>query len=148
MGEGTDPTTVPVEELNKLQSDYDDLTKKHDDLKAEHDALKDKHDKLEKEHKTATEKLTAFVKVEKDQVIKDILEKAKEKAWDQKDLEEMDLEQLKLILKAVDSAKATAPHKGIRATAGGEGIGEGGLTVGDLFHTPFENPSVQPGGAE
>lgn len=144
---------VPVEELNKLQSDFDALETEHEALKTEHEALKTEHDTLKEKYKDVDldevqgvrERLAAFEKAAKDQVVKEILERAKEKAWDQEELGKMDIDQLKLILKAVDSAKGTATYKGVRSS-GAAGESDGKLTVGDLYHAPLENPVVKPGG--
>ena len=150
----TDGTTVPVEELQKLQSDYDTLEKDHETLKTEHEELTTEHDALKEKFKDVDldevqgvrDKLAAFVKAEKDQAIKVILAKAKADAWKEDELKEMGIDQLKLILKAVDSAKSTTSFKGVRPS-GAAGEGEKLLTVGDLYHTPFDNPVVKPGGA-
>jgi len=152
-----DDTMVPVEELNKLQSDFDALEKEHETLKTEHEALKTEHDELKEKYKDVDleeiqgvrDRLAAFEKAAKDQVVKDILERAKEKAWDQEELKKMGIDQLKLILKAVDSAKGTASFKGVRsagAASDRESSFDGKLTVGDLYHASFENPIVKPGG--
>ena len=152
---------VPVEELNKLQSDFDALETEHNTLKTEHETLKTEHEALKIGHDVLKEKyndvdleeiqgvrdrLDAFVKAEKDQAIKGILAKVKDDAWKEDELKEMGIDQLKLILKAVDSAKGTATYKGVRPS-GAAGEGEKILTVGNLYHTPFENPVVNPGGA-
>ena len=147
-------TTVPIEELNKLQSDFDALEKEHNALKTEHETLKTEHDTLKEKYKDVDldeiqgvrDRLAAFGKAAKDQFVKDILERAKEDAWKEEELREMSIDQLKLILKAVDSVKGTATYKGVRPS-GAADKDFGKLTAGDLYHTPFENPTVKPGGA-
>ena len=157
----TEDTTVPIEELNKLQSDFDALETEHNTLKTEHETLKTEHEALKIGHDVLKEKyndvdleeiqgvrdrLAAFEKAAKDQIVKDIRERAKEEAWKEEELKEMSIDQLKLILKAVDSAKGTASFKGVRPS-GAADKDFGKLTVGDLYHTPCENPVVKPGGA-
>jgi hypothetical protein len=76
----------------------------------------------------ATKTLTAYVEREKETAIKSILEKAN---LCEEELKKLDLAQLKLVQKSIDSVKGTVKY--IRS-AGAEGKGESKLTVGDLYH--------------
>jgi hypothetical protein len=86
------------------------------------------NEKLRQTIAEAMQTLTAYVEKEKQATIKDILEKAN---LSEEDLKKLDLAQLKLVQKSVNSVKGTV--KNIRS-AGPESRSESGLTVGDLFH--------------
>jgi hypothetical protein len=81
--------------LQKLQSDFDVLEKEHETLKLDHETLKTEHvevtterDALQEKYKGVDleevqgvrDRLAEFVKAEKDQAIKIILERAKDDA--------------------------------------------------------------------
>jgi len=97
-------------------------------LKARITELENENEKLKATMAEATKTLTAYVEKEKESAVKAILEKAN---LCEEELKKLDLAQLKLVLKSVDSVKGTV--KNIRS-AGAEGRSESGLTVGDLFH--------------
>jgi chromosome segregation ATPase len=90
--------------------------------------LEAENEKLKTAIAEATETLVGYVEKEKEAAIKDILEKAN---FCEDELKRLDLAQLKLVQKSVNSVKGTV--KNIRS-AGAEGRSESGLTVGDLYH--------------
>jgi prefoldin subunit 5 len=109
------------ENKGKAQEDVEALKAKITELHAE-------NEKLKKAVAEATQTLTAYVEREKEAVIKQILEKAN---LSEDELKKLDLPQIKLMQKTVDSVKGTV--KNIRSA--GEGNSEeSGLTVGCLYH--------------
>jgi len=151
MGEDENPT-VPMEDHQKLQSDYDALVQENDSLKTEHetvktekDQLQEKFDSLETEHKETKDKLAVFEQAEKDKLIKDIQEKSKKESWTEDELKELEIDQLKLVLKAVDNVERSR-FKGIQP-GGSAAAPDNKLTVGDLYHKPYIDPPVTPGGS-
>jgi len=91
--------------------------------------LDSENQKLRQTLDEASKTLKVYVDREKEATIKVILEKAD---WSKEDLDKMDLPQLKLIEKAVDSTKGTV--KNIRSAGAEASEGEGKLTVGCLYH--------------
>jgi len=151
MGEEENPT-VPAEDHQKLQSDYDALVQENDSLKTEHetvktdkDQLQEKFDTLETENKETIAKLAVFEQAEKDQLINDIQEKSKKESWTEDELKKLEIDQLKLVLKAVDNVEKSR-FKGIQAGTSATAPGSK-LTVGDLYHKPYAIPPVTPGGS-
>lgn len=106
------------------------------ELEAENQQLKERVAELEAENERlrqalgeAGDTLKAYVEKEKAIAIKQILEKAN---WNREELERLDLPQLKLIQKSIDSVKGTV--KNIRSAGAGSSKRDSGLTVGDLYH--------------
>lgn len=97
-------------------------------LNAKITELTTENEKLKTAIAEATQTLAGYVEKEKEAAIKDILEKAN---FCEDELKRLDLAQLKLVQKSVDSVKGTV--KNIRS-AGPESRSESGLTVGDLYH--------------
>ena len=97
-------------------------------LKARIAELEAENEKLKTAVAEATQTLTAYVEREKEAVIKQILEKAN---LSEDELKKLDLPQIKLMQKTVDSVKGTV--KNLRSACVGN-TSEGGLTVGDLYH--------------
>jgi len=97
-------------------------------LKARIAEFEAENEKLRQTIAEAMQTLTAYVEKEKQATIKDILEKAN---LSEDELKRLDLAQLKLVQKSVNSVKGTV--KNIRS-AGAEGRSDSGLTVGDLYH--------------
>jgi len=81
----------------------------------------------------ASNTLKVYVDREKDATIRAIMEKAN---WSREELDEMELPQLKLVEKAVDSAKGTV--KNIRSAGATTSEDEQKLTVGCLYHKESE----------
>jgi len=103
-------------------------TKSVEALKAKITELEAENEKLKKTIEEAMQTLAGYVEKEKEAAIKDILEKAN---FCEDELKKLDLAQLKLVQKSVNSVKGTV--KNIRS-AGAEGRSDSGLTVGDLYH--------------
>jgi len=91
--------------------------------------LDTENQKLRQTLDEASKVLKAYVDREKEATIKAIMEKAN---WNKEDLDKMDLPQLKLVEKAIDSAKGTV--KNIRSAGAEASESEGKLTVGCLYH--------------
>jgi len=91
--------------------------------------LDNENQKLRQTLDEASKTLKVYVDREKEATIKVIMEKAN---WSKEDLDKMDLPQLKLIEKAVDSTKGTV--KNIRSAGAEASEDEGKLTVGCLYH--------------
>jgi len=98
-------------------------------FKAKTAELDSENQKLRQTLDEASKTLKAYVDREKEATIKAIMEKAN---WSKDELDKLDLPQLKLIEKAVDSAKGTV--KNIRSAGAETSEGEGKLTVGCLYH--------------
>jgi len=98
-------------------------------FKAKIAELDSENQKLRQTLDEAGKTLKVYVDREKEATIKAIMEKAN---WSKEDLDKMDLPQLKLIEKAVDSTKGTV--KNIRSAGAEASEGEGKLTVGCLYH--------------
>ena len=109
-------------------SEKEQQTEDVEALKARIAEFEAENQKLRQTIAEALQTLTAYVEKEKQTAIKDILEKAN---FSEDELKRLDLAQLKLVQKSVDSVKGTV--KNIRS-AGAEGRSESGLTVGDLYH--------------
>lgn len=87
------------------------------------------NEKLRKAIGEAGDTLKAYVDREKDTVIKSLLEKTN---WSRDELEKLDLPQLKLVQKAIDSVRGTV--KNIRSAGAVNSEDENKLTVGCLYH--------------
>jgi len=112
------------ESVEAFKAKIADLEKRIVELDGENQKLRQTLDE-------ASKTLKVYVDREKEATIKTILEKAE---WSKDELDKMDLPQLKLILKAVDSAKGTV--KNIRSAGAGASTSEdeNKLTVGCLYH--------------
>ena len=109
------------ENKGKAQEDVEALKEKITELEAE-------NEKLKATMAEATKTLAGYVEKEKEVAIKNIIQKAN---FSEDELKKLDLPQLKLMQKTVDSVKGTV--KNIRSA--GEGNSEeSGLTVGCLYH--------------
>jgi len=97
-------------------------------LKARITELEAENEKLKATMTEATNTLTAYVEKEKEAAIKSILEKAN---LCEDELKKLDLAQLKLVQKSIDSVKGSV--KNIRS-AGAGNTEDTGLTVGCLYH--------------
>lgn len=95
--------------------------------------LDSENQKLRETLDEASRTLKVYVDREKEATIKTIMDKAD---WNKDDLEKMDLPQLKLIAKAVDSVKGTV--KNIRSAVSAANEDENKLTVGCLYHKEGE----------
>ena len=109
-------------------SEKEQQTEDVEALKAKIAEFEAENEKLRQTITEAMQTLTAYVEREKQAAIKDILQKAN---FSEDELKRLDLAQLKLVQKSVDSVKGTV--KNIRS-AGPEGRSDSGLTVGDLYH--------------
>lgn len=98
-------------------------------LKARIAELEAENQKLITAIAEANQTLEVYVAKEKDATIKAILEKAN---LSEDELKKLDLAQLKLVLKSVDSVKGTV--KNVRSAGATTSEGESGLTVGCLYH--------------
>ncbi|MEM3356568.1 MAG: hypothetical protein QW166_01940 [Candidatus Bathyarchaeia archaeon] len=98
-------------------------------LKARIAELEAENEKLKVTITEATKTLTAYVEREREAAIKSILEKT---TLSKDELEKLDLLQLRLIEKGVDSIKGTV--KNVRSAGTATGEGENRLTVGCLYH--------------
>lgn len=97
-------------------------------LRARISELEAENGKLRQAIAEAMNTLTAYVEKEKEAAIKQILEKAN---LSEDELKKLDLAQLKLVQKSIDSVKGTV--KNIRSASGGN-TEDGWLTVGCLYH--------------
>ncbi|MGB9842517.1 MAG: hypothetical protein ACPLKZ_07395 [Candidatus Bathyarchaeales archaeon] len=98
-------------------------------LKARIAELEAENEKLKTTMTEATKTLTAYVEKEKEAAIKSILEKT---TLSKDELEKLDLSQLRLVQKGIDSVKGTV--KNVRSAGAGNAEGENRLTVGCLYH--------------
>jgi hypothetical protein len=97
-------------------------------LKARIVELEAENEKLKTTMTEATKTLTAYVEKEKEAAIKAILEKT---TLSKDELEKLDLAQLRLVQKGIDSVKGTV--KNVRSAGVGDSE-ENRLTVGCLYH--------------
>jgi prefoldin subunit 5 len=98
-------------------------------LKTRIGELEAENEKLKTTMADATKTLTAYVEKEREAVIKSILEKT---TLAKDELEKLDLSQLRLVQKGVDSVKGTV--KNVRSAGATTGEDENRLTVGCLYH--------------
>jgi hypothetical protein len=97
-------------------------------LKARITELEAENEKLRTAITEAMQTLSVYVEKEKEAAIKQILEKAN---LSEDELKKLDLAQLKLLQKGIDSVKGTV--KNIRSAVSGN-TKDNGLTVGCLYH--------------
>jgi len=121
-----EPEGEDVEALKARIAELEALLKAKEERIAE---LEAENERLRQALGEAGDTLKAYVEKEKAIAIKQILEKAN---WNKEELERLDLPQLKLIQKSIDSVKGTV--KNIRSAGAGSGKRGSGLTVGDLYH--------------
>ena len=98
-------------------------------LKARITELEDENEKLKTTMSEATKTLTAYVEKEREAAIKSILEKT---TLAKDELEKLDLSQLRLVQKGIDSVKGTV--KNVRSAGATTSEDENRLTVGCLYH--------------
>jgi molecular chaperone GrpE (heat shock protein) len=98
-------------------------------LKAKIAELEAENEKLKATMTEATKTLTAYVEREREAAIKSILEKT---TLSKDELEKLDLAQLRLVQKGIDSVKGTV--KNVRSAGATTDEGENRLTVGCLYH--------------
>jgi prefoldin subunit 5 len=98
-------------------------------LKARIAELEAENEKLKATMAEATKTLTAYVEKEREAAIKAILEKT---TLSKDELEKLDLAQLRLVQKGIDSVKGTV--KNVRSAGATPSEGENRLTVGCLYH--------------
>jgi len=110
------------EDVEAFEAKIADLEKRIVELDAENQKLRQTLDE-------ASKTLKVYVDREKDATVRAIMEKAN---WGKDELDKMDLPQLKLVEKAVDSAKGTV--KNIRSAGATTSKDEQKLTVGCLYH--------------
>ena len=110
------------ENVEAFKAKIIDLEKRIVELDAENQKLRQTLDE-------ASKTLKVYVNREKDATIRAIIEKAN---WTKDELDKMELPQLKLVEKAVDSAKGTV--KNIRSAGATTSEDEQKLTVGCLYH--------------
>jgi len=125
MSEEENQPKEDIEALKARVAELEPQLKAKDERIAE---LEAENEKLKQTMSEATKTLTAYVEKEREAAIKSILEKAN---LCEEELKKLDLAQLRLVQKSIDSVKGTV--KNIRS-AGVESKGEPGLTVGDLYH--------------
>jgi len=113
----------------KQERDVEALQAKITELEKRNVELDGENQKLRKTLDEASKTLKVYVDREKEATVKAIMEKAD---WSKDELDKMELPQLKLILKAVDSAKGTV--KNIRSAGAAASEDENKLTVGCLYH--------------
>jgi len=97
-------------------------------LKARITELEAENEKLKATVTEATKTLTAYVERERESAIKSILEKT---TLAKDELEKLDLSQLRLVQKGIDSVKGSV--KNVRS-AGASTTEDNKLTVGCLYH--------------
>jgi predicted RNase H-like nuclease (RuvC/YqgF family) len=112
------------ENVEAFKAKIADLEKRIVELDGENQKLRQTLDE-------ASKTLKVYVDREKDATIKAIIEKAN---WDKDELDKMDLPQLKLIEKAVDSAKGTVKNIRSAGAVSSTSEDENKLTVGCLYH--------------
>jgi molecular chaperone GrpE (heat shock protein) len=98
-------------------------------LKARIAELEAENEKLKATMTEATKTLTAYVEKEREAAIKAILEKT---TISKDELEKLDLAQLRLVQKGIDSVKGTV--KNVRSAGATTSEDENRLTVGCLYH--------------
>jgi prefoldin subunit 5 len=98
-------------------------------LKARIAELEAENEKLKATMAEATKTLTAYVEKEREAAIKTILDKT---TISKNELEKLDLTQLRLIEKGINSVKGTV--KNIRSAGANTSEDENTLTVGCLYH--------------
>jgi restriction endonuclease S subunit len=98
-------------------------------LKARIAGLEAENEKLKATMAEATKTLTAYVEKEREAAIKSILEKT---TLSKDELEKLDLSQLRLVQKGIDSVKGTV--KNVRSAGATTSEDENRLTVGCLYH--------------
>ncbi|MBT0160904.1 hypothetical protein G4O51_13070 [Candidatus Bathyarchaeota archaeon A05DMB-2] len=98
-------------------------------LKARIAELETENEKLKATMTEATKTLTAYVEREREAAIKSILEKT---TLSKDELEKLDLTQLRLVQKGIDSVKGTV--KNVRSAGATTCEDENRLTVGCLYH--------------
>jgi molecular chaperone GrpE (heat shock protein) len=98
-------------------------------LKARIAELEAENEKLKATMAEATKTLTAYVEKEREAAIKSILEKT---TLAKDELEKLDLAQLRLVQKGMDSVKGTV--KNVRSAGATTSEDENRLTVGCLYH--------------
>jgi molecular chaperone GrpE (heat shock protein) len=98
-------------------------------LKARIAELEAENEKLKATMAEATKTLTAYVEKEREAAIKSILEKT---TLSKDELEKLDLSQLRLVQKGIDSVKGTV--KNVRSAGATTSEDENRLTVGCLYH--------------
>jgi SMC interacting uncharacterized protein involved in chromosome segregation len=98
-------------------------------LKARIAELEAENEKLKATMTEATKTLTAHIEREREAAIKSILEKT---TLAKDELEKLDLSQLRLVQKGIDSVKGTV--KNVRSAGATTDEGENRLTVGCLYH--------------
>lgn len=125
MSELENQSKEDIEALKARIADLEPQLKTKDERIAE---LEIENEKLRQTMAEATKTLTAYVEREREAAIKSILEKSN---LCEEELKKLDLAQLKLVQKSIDSVKGTV--KNIRS-AGAEGKVDSRLTVGDLYH--------------
>jgi len=116
------------ENVEAFKAKIADLEKRIVELDGENQKLRQTLDE-------ASKTLKVYVDREKDATIKAIMEKAD---WSKDDLDKMDLPQLKLIEKAVDSAKGTVKNIRSAGAVSSTSEDENKLTVGCLYHKEME----------
>lgn len=105
------------------------LTETVETLKARIAELEAENEKLKATMAEATKTLTAYVEKEREAAIKSILEKT---TLSKDELEKLDLAQLRLVQKGIDSVKGTV--KNVRSAGATTSEDENRLTVGCLYH--------------
>jgi molecular chaperone GrpE (heat shock protein) len=98
-------------------------------LKSRIAELEAENEKLKATMTEATKTLTAYVEKEREAAIKSILEKT---VLSKDELEKLDLSQLRLVQKGIDSVKGTV--KNVRSAGAVTSEDENRLTVGCLYH--------------
>ena len=112
------------ENVEAFKAKIADLEKRIVELDSENQKLRQTLDE-------ASKTLKVYVDREKDATVKAIVEKAD---WSKDDLDKMELPQLKLIEKAVDSAKGTVKNIRSAGAVSSTSEDENKLTVGCLYH--------------
>jgi len=112
------------ESVEAFKAKVADLEKRIVELDGENQKLRQALDE-------ASKTLKVYVDREKEATVKTIMEKAD---WSKDELDKMDLPQLKLILKAVDSAKGTVKNIRSAGAVSSTSEDENKLTVGCLYH--------------
>jgi len=115
----------------KQEQDVEALQSKVTGLEKHIVELDSENQKLRQTLDDASKTLKVYVDREKDATVKAIMDRAD---WSKDDLDQMDLPQLKLILKAVDSAKGTVKNIRSAGAVSSTSEEENKLTVGCLYH--------------
>ena len=119
----------------KQEQDVEALQSKVTGLEKHIVELDSENQKLRQTLDDASKTLKVYVDREKDATVKAIMDRAD---WSKDDLDQMDLPQLKLILKAVDSAKGTVKNIRSAGAVSSTSEEENKLTVGCLYHKEME----------